>query len=332
MKNQMMNETQSQFTPSQFTPSQFTDDIKKFFSPENRQRNPTLLLAGLVTVLLYSYWNSLMVAAGSWNSPQYSHAWIVPIFTVAVLWLRRKPFVEATPSARWCGVSLVLLALTVRFGASYYRMNTPDSLSFIPALGGIFLLVGGWPTLKWSWAPIAFLVFMIPLNMTTERLLLHPMQRVATSASVYVLQTLGVPVFQDGNMIQGIDDLELNVIDQCSGLRMTTIFIALSIGIIMITGGEWWEKAIIVGSAIPIALVVNLVRITITGLLYVVAHTSDAFAHMVFHDLAGWLMMPMALGLLYLEIQILSRLFVVRQETRVPVRIRTARVGSLVGK
>lgn len=317
------------------TKSQLTDQIKKFFSPENKQRNPTLLLAGLVTVLLYSYWNSLLVAARSWDSPQYSHAWIVPIFTVAVLWLRRKPFGEVTPAARWCGVALVLLALTVRFWAAYYRMNTPDSLSFIPALGGVFLIAGGWPIMKWSWAPIAFLVFMIPLNMTTERLILHPMQSVATTASVYVLQSLGVSVFQDGNAIRGIG-LELNVIDQCSGLRMTTIFMALSFGIIMVTRGEWWEKAIIVGSAIPIALAVNLVRITVTGLLYVAANTSDLlsgdFAHMVFHDLAGWLMMPMALGLLYLEIQILSRLFVVEQQTRVPVRMRRAPVGSLVGK
>jgi len=325
MKKQMIKETKSQLT----------DEAKKFFSPENKQRNPTLLLLGLVIILIYSYWNSLLLSASQWNSPQYSHAWLVPIFSVAVLWMRRKPFEEVTSTARWCGVVLILLSLILRYGATFNHMLLPDSLSFIPALGGAFLIAGGWPTLKWSWAPVAFLVFMIPLDMTTERRLLHPMQTIATTASTYTLQTLGVGAYQDGNAIRGLN-FDLNVIDQCSGLRMMTIFIALSFGIIMVTRGTWWEKMIIVVSSVPIALVVNLIRITITGLLYVAANTSSLlsgdFAHMVFHDLAGWLMMPMALGLLYLEIQILSRLFVVQEETRIPQRIRTAHVGSLVGK
>src|SRR5262249_25118999 len=68
-----------------------------------------------------------------------------------------------------------------------------------------------------------------------------------------------------------------------------------------------WEKAVIIASSVPIALVVNLLRITATGLMYEVA--GEEWAHAVFHDLAGWLMMPVALALLGLELLVLKDLF-----------------------
>ena len=51
-----------------------------------------------------------------------------------------------------------------------------------------------------------------------------------------------------------------------------------------------------------------MVRITATGVLYTAA--GAGWAEAVFHDLSGWLMMPLALGLLWLELQALARIFV----------------------
>ena len=79
-----------------------------------------------------------------------------------------------------------------------------------------------------------------------------------------------------------------------------------------------WERLIVVASAIPIAVIANVLRITVTGVLHVTA--GHRWADLVFHDLAGWLMMPLALGLLFLELRVLSRLFVEHQPSR-PVPI-----------
>jgi hypothetical protein len=61
-------------------------------------------------------------------------------------------------------------------------------------------------------------------------------------------------------------------------------------------------------SAIPIALVSNVIRITATGLLHELV--SSDFANMVFHDLAGWLMMPLALTMLWLELILIRHLLI----------------------
>jgi exosortase len=164
---------------------------------------------------------------------------------------------------------------------------------------------------RWAWAPIAFLIFMYPLPDEATRYLLGPLQTLATIVSTYALQTIGLDAFREGNQIV-VGEMHLGVVDACSGLRMLTIFIALSVALVMLGDREWWENLLILASAIPIALIVNSIRITVTGLLYQVA--SSELAEMVFHDLAGWVMMPMALGMLFLLQQILAHLFVTEDQ------------------
>src|SRR5439155_6315654 len=101
----------------------------------------------------------------------------------------------------------------------------------------------------------------------------------------------------------------LNVEEACSGLRMLMVFFALSTAVALLMRKPLWERLVVCASAIPIALVTNLLRITATGLLHETAGKEVADA--VFHDLAGWLMMPVALALLGLELKLLGRLLVV---------------------
>jgi exosortase/archaeosortase family protein len=99
---------------------------------------------------------------------------------------------------------------------------------------------------------------------------------------------------------------------------MLTIFVALAVAITLVTDRPMWERMVIIASAVPIALLVNIIRITITGVLHLTVGTE--VADKVFHDLAGWVMMPMALGFLYVEFQILSNL-VIDEGPSGPVRI-----------
>ena len=271
---------------------------------------------GILTVILvYAYGNSLMSVSREWEQPEYSHGYLIPAFAAVLLWMRREPFETAIPAShRWWGVALVLLGTAMRVYANYTVRFTMDYVSFIPCLMGIFLLVGGLRALRWAAPPIAFLMFMFPLPGFLKDNLLRPLQEYATRFSVYAMQTFGIEVFRDGNVIH-LEQMDMNVVDACSGLRMLTIFLALSVAIAMIvTTRPWWERLIIVVSAVPVALLVNVIRITITGMLYNL-NVREEIAQHFFHDFAGWIMMPMALGFLYLELLILSHLVI---ETETP--------------
>ncbi len=282
-----------------------SDALKK----NSDQVIPWAILISLLGLLVYVYWNSLdeRGAKGFWSNPKYSHGWLVPVFTVILLWMRYEPFGPVTAAARWSGLGLLAAGLGLRLASTFSFNHVPEMVSFVPAVAGVFLLMGGWKMMRWAGPAVAFLIFMFPLPGFLDGMLLARLQSLATDGSTYVLQTIGIPSYSEGNRIV-IGELQLGVVEQCSGLRMLTIFVALAVAITLVTDRPLWERFIIVLSAVPIALTVNITRITVTGILHLYA--GPELADMVFHDLAGWFMMPMALGLLYVEFQILSHLLI----------------------
>jgi exosortase len=251
-----------------------------------------LLTAGLV----YSYWPGLTNARASWDNPQYSHGWLVPLCSLALVFWWRRPLEPPTRSAQVAGLALLAGSFLFRLVCAKYRIITLDMYTFVPALAGVCLMAGGWSMFRWAWPPIAALIFMYPLPDEATRYLLGPMQTLATIVSTFAMQTLGLDAYREGNRIVLNDSQVLGVVDACSGLRMLTIFVWLALMIVLVGGGEWWENVVILGSAIPIALIVNSVRITVTGVMYTI---SPALAEKIFHDWAGYFMMPLALVLLF---------------------------------
>ena len=69
------------------------------------------------------------------------------------------------------------------------------------AILGIFLMVGGLQTLRWTCMPVLFLLFMFPLPMAAEEYVLKELNTVAVKASTYGLQTLGVECYREGATI-----------------------------------------------------------------------------------------------------------------------------------
>jgi exosortase len=170
--------------------------------------------------------------------------------------------------------------------------------------------------LRWATPAVLFLAFMIPLPYRLQITLGEPLQRLATLASTYVLQTFGQPALAEGNTIL-IRDFRLGIVEACSGLRMLVTFITFSTAVCLVVRKPFTDKLCILLSAIPIALVVNVTRIVVTGVMYL--HVSSHTATVFFHDLAGWFMMPMALVLLWAELWVLRRL-IVELPTRPAVR------------
>lgn len=271
------------------------------------QRTPLAILGGLVLLIIMAYWDTLALTSASWGEPLYSHGWIVPAFAVLMMWMRWEPFGPIPTTERWAGLGVLVLGLAIRLVGTYFSSNPIDRISLIPTLIGAFMLVGGFRTLRWAGPALCFLAFMFPLPSVLERAIHLRLQTLASISSTFVLQTLGISAFRQGNVIN-VAGMDLTVADACSGLRMLTIFCALAVAMVFLIERPWWDKFIILLSAIPIALIVNIIRISVTGLVYKLGgHESELIQKMA-HDWAGYFMMPLALGILWLELQILERL------------------------
>src|SRR5262249_39064602 len=160
-----------------------------------------------------------------------------------------------------------------------------SAASLLLTLAGLALLFGGRRGLKWAWPAIAFLVFMIPLPYRVETALSHPLQRIATEGSTWGLQTRGLPALAggDGNVLE---HGKIAVVEACNGLAMLLTFAAIATGMAIVIRRPLLDRVVLLLSAIPVAVLVNIIRISSNG---VAMEVWDAqVAHDLFHDQAGW--------------------------------------------
>lgn len=268
---------------------------------------PFSMLIGLSVLLLIGFGKTILDLSDYWSDPQYSHGYLVPVFSLIWFYLRWQPIGEVPAWERWSGAALLAFGLGAWLTASYLGVPYIEMISFLPCIFGIFMLVGGMQIMRWAAPGLAMMIFMYPLPGRLNRELLVPMNRIATYCSTYCIQTLGIASFRSGNTIHLLGQ-ELNVVDACSGLRMATIFLAMAFGVALLIERPIWIKILIVISALPIAIVTNMIRIVMTAVLY--SFGLGQTAEKVFHDLAGYIMPIIALGFLFLFLQILDNLFI----------------------
>src|ERR1700739_3723073 len=86
-------------------------------APREAPLKPPVMLAvmtGLACALIWSYWTTLGPMAGPGaNDPHYAHAFLVPLFALGILWVRRKEFTEVSAPNFW---GLVILAVSLILG------------------------------------------------------------------------------------------------------------------------------------------------------------------------------------------------------------------------
>jgi exosortase len=269
-------------------------------------------------LLFWVYWPSLTLLVHRWSQdPQYTHGYVVPLFAAAVLWLRRDQFPGPTRSSLGSvGLVWLLLAAVARLVGYLLAFEWLEIGSLLPATIGVVWLAYGRRTVLWAWPAFALMLFILPWPWQVDQLLTHPLRRLATVCSTFALQILGVPALSRGNVIV-IGNMEVGVIEACSGLGMLMTFFALSTAVAFAIDRPRVDKALIFLSAVPIALLMNVIRITVTVFLFQYADAETA--RIVFHDVAGWVMMPMALVALGGLVGLLNCLWIVEEARPVPL-------------
>lgn len=283
----------------------------------NKNLQPTwkaLLIGGL---LAWAYFPTLRGLFQKWmDDPQYSHGILVPLLSAYLLYRNREKMTGDPKPWPWLGYGVLFLALGFRLVAALLFLLPLDAFSLVLCLTGLVMVTGGKPMLRWTWQSLVFLLFMIPLPYQLERMMGAELQSIATVAGTFMLQTLGQPAVQEGNRIL-IEDVQLGVVEACSGLRMLMTFAAFCVGAAMLLDRHWLVKALVLASAAPIALLTNILRITATGLAHVwLKHSASKGSVLGFiHDFNGWMMMPIGLAFLLAELWVLKHLLIEPERT-----------------
>jgi exosortase len=283
---------------------------------EKLKRPAFVLGIGVVfAAFLWSYWPTIVELWKFWRlNLDESAGLLVPFLAAYIVWLRRHSIgSEGARPAVLAGAAAFVLAQGIRSVGLWFMYGSGERLSIILSIGALVLLLGGWTVLKRSASILAFLCLMLPLPNRVQSQIGLPLQSWATTSAVFCLELAGYDVVRNGNTID-IGGTSVAVAEACNGLRMIAAFIIITALVVLLAQRSWWEKLVVLISSLPIALLCNTLRLTVTAVAYTLL--KGDYWRKMFHDFGGYAMMPVALALVVGEFWILARLTTPPEQTQ----------------
>jgi exosortase len=184
-------------------------------------------------------------------------------------------------------------------------MRSLSALSLIIVLAGLVWEFWGIKTARAMAFPIGFLLFMIPIPSILMQKITFPMQLFSSSVAEASLKALEIPVLREGNIIH-LPHNTLEVAEACSGIRSLMSLLALGVIFAYFTKSKLWQRTVLVLACFPIAIVVNSLRVSATGILanYYGLSVAEGF----FHGFSGYVLFIVAFLLLLALGFLLSKL------------------------
>ncbi len=235
--------------------------------------------------------------------PTYSHGFLVAPLALYFAWERRPLLRRCAIEPSWWGVlplALGALALGVgRLGVELMAMR----VAFVLTLHGLVLLLLGRQVYRTLLFPLLFLFLMIPPPQSLVNAVTFPLQLIAADLAVDALHRLAIPALREGNIIH-LPHTQLFVAEACSGLRSLQALGTLAVVFAYFFRRNAVERVVIVLSALPIAIVVNAVRVGATGIL--TYYLGEQAAEGWIHQTEGFVTFGVALALLMVEAWLLQ--------------------------
>jgi exosortase len=267
------------------------------------RRQTALLLAwwqwGVFFILLAWIYHGILgrLVEQWWNVPDFSHGFLVPLFSAYVLWQHRKRLSGMVTAPSWQGLWVIAGALVVLIvgvlGAELFLSRS----SLVLLLAGLTIYFLGWGWFRAVVFPWAFLFLMVPIPRIIFNQITFPLQFLAARLASSLLALLGVPVLREGNIIH-LPAMDLEVAEACSGIRSLLSLVTLAIIYGYLLEPKLSRRVIMVVAAVPIAVLANAFRVMGTGLVaqYWGADKAEGFLH----TFAGWVIFLVSLGMLFL--------------------------------
>ena len=225
------------------------------------------------------------------NDPNYSHGFLVPVFSGFLVWQNRERLRKLPVQGNWFGFVILCAGIGALILGDLGAEEFLTRSSLIGILAGLILFHLGMPLFRALLFPLGYLLFMVPLPAIIFNAVAFPLQGLAARNATFVLDVLGIPVLRDGNVIH-LSEISLGVTEACSGIRSLVSLVALAVAWAYLTLPAKWPRLLLVVSAIPITIVANAGRVVVTGLIG--QWFGVKYAQGVFHSFSGWVIFIVA--------------------------------------
>jgi exosortase len=247
-----------------------------------------LLIAGNFPILkrLVEQW---------WNDGDMNHGFLVPLAAGYIAWQGRERLLALEYKPAWWGIVFMVWGAAQGYLGMLSAELFLQRTSVLILLLGLLLVLGGTALVRALLFPLLLLPFMIPIPEIIYNRITFPLQLFASSVAETVLGLLNIPVLREGNILV-LASQSLSVAEACSGIRSLLSLIFVSLVYAYMYDRRIWMRWALMAGVVPIAILANAGRVTVTGILS--EEVSPDLAHGFFHSLEAYIVFAFALAML----------------------------------
>jgi len=262
--------------------------------------------AGIYAVILaFVYQTALnQLIFHDWHREDYTHCMLIPFVIIYLIWEKKKELSETPSLPSWKGLVPFLIGVILfwmgELGGEYFTLY----ISLWLVIVGLLWMHLGWRTIQTIWFALIIGLTMFPFpNFISTRISLQ-LQLISSKLGLWMVHLSGMSGYREGNVID-LGFTQLQVVEACSGLRYLIPIMVLALLLAYFFRAHMWKKIVLFVSSVPVAVIMNSLRIALTGILYSVwgAKVAEGF----FHSFSGWMIFIFALAVLLIEMFILSK-------------------------
>lgn len=249
--------------------------------------------ASCVVLLLAAYIPTIIWMVDRWFAPEsyYGHGFFIPIISLYTVWQRMGALKKIQFSGSGIGLWIIAAGLLVHVVSLSMQIAFVSGFSFIFVLYGLVLFFLGKEMARNLIFPIFFLAAMIPLPLVVIGNMTVKLKLFAAQVATIVLNMIGFSCVRDGSIIR-MPNSYLTIEAPCSGLRSLISLLTLGLFFAHAIKISRLKKSILFLSSIPIAMVSNILRIVMLGIVNDLYGEKVAFGF--FHDFTGFFVFAFA--------------------------------------
>lgn len=213
-----------------------------------------------------------------------SQGFFAPIVAAYIAWNERQVMTKPARTGSYWSLAFVITGALIGVAATLANSTTFARFGFQFSLAGCFLCLGGWLALKRMFVPLALLFFTFPVPDVLYAQITQPLQLLATSLAESMFELMGYSVYREGNILQ-LTHMKLSVVEACSGLRSLMALFFFCVVYAYFFETRRWRRVLIAAASIPSAIIVNVMRITSTGVL---GKYHPEWTEGGRHEIVGW--------------------------------------------
>lgn len=257
----------------------------------------------ICALLVWLYWSVVpAMVVDWWTEEGYSYGFLIPPIAAYLAWIRRHAIAQEADVRDSRGVYVVFLGCLVYLLGILSLEYFLSRISLVIILTGLIWTLWGMPRLKLLAFPLLLLATMVPLPTIVYYQLTTPLQLLASSVATTIMQSCGVAVYRDGNVLQ-LATTSLGVAEACSGLRSASALAVSALFVGYLECRRLRNRVAVLLLALPLSVALNVLRVTGTALL---AEGNPDMATGFYHLFTGWLVYITGFAALFLLARVVN--------------------------